>query len=63
MQFLEFVSIKKLQKKFEKSSCIVSEFAGAANSLIGAIISNPYDIENISSCIELAINLSPMQRL
>ena len=42
----------------EKSSCIVSEFAGCARSLSGSFTINPYDIEDIASKIDEAININ-----
>jgi len=62
LQPLEFVCVRKLQDKFEKSTCILSEFAGNSRSLGGAIITNPYDIENISNAIDEAVNMNTEQR-
>lgn len=37
LQPLEFVCVKKMQDKFEKSVCAISEFAGCSRSLGGAV--------------------------
>lgn len=62
MQLLEYVCVKQVQKKLDRATAIVSEFAGCANSLGGAVITNPYDIENISNKLEEAINMSNEQK-
>ena len=59
---MEFVCVKKMQDKFEKSVCVISEFAGCSRSLGGAVQVNPYDIENISNKIDEAVNMDSMQR-
>ena len=42
---------------------ILSQFAGAAEELDGAIIINPYDIEAITEAINLGLNMSLDERL
>ncbi|MCK5139333.1 MAG: bifunctional alpha,alpha-trehalose-phosphate synthase (UDP-forming)/trehalose-phosphatase [Thermodesulfovibrionia bacterium] len=50
-------------KEFVASQCekkgvlLLSEFAGAAEELEGAILVNPYDIEEFSNCIKTALEL------
>lgn len=63
MQLLEYVCVKKYQNKFEKSTAIVSEFAGNPMSMGGAIICNSYDIENISHKLEEAISMNSIQKI
>ena len=46
----EYIAIK------ENGQLILSEFAGAANQLKGAILTNPYDIEATAKAIAKAIN-------
>jgi alpha,alpha-trehalose-phosphate synthase [UDP-forming]/trehalose-phosphatase len=41
-----------------KGVLLLSEFAGAAEELGGAILVNPYDIEEFSNCIKMALELS-----
>ncbi|PIS29465.1 MAG: trehalose-6-phosphate synthase, partial [Candidatus Marinimicrobia bacterium CG08_land_8_20_14_0_20_45_22] len=41
---------------------ILSRFAGAAHELQGAIIVNPYDIEEMANAIKLAIEMSPQEQ-
>ena len=59
---MEYICVKKHQNKFEKSVCIVSEFAGCNKALGGAIKTNPYDIENISHKIDEAISMSSSEK-
>jgi trehalose-6-phosphate synthase len=59
---MEFVSVKHLQDKFDKSSCIVSEFSGCARALGGAFTINPYNIEEISSKIYESIDISSTEK-
>ena len=42
---------------------ILSEFAGAAQSLNGALIVNPWNTEELASAINEAVTMSPEQRL
>jgi trehalose-6-phosphate synthase len=58
LQLLEYVCVKQLQNKLDKSTAIVSEFAGCIKGIGGTLITNPYDIENISNKLEEAINMS-----
>lgn len=53
---MEFVSVKYQQDKFEKASCIVSEFSGCAKALGGSFLVNPYNIDDIASKIYEAID-------
>jgi trehalose-6-phosphate synthase len=47
----------------DKSSCILSEFAGCARSLSGIFTINPYDVEDIATKIDEAINISSEEKL
>ena len=44
----EFISMKKKQGSFHKSSIIMSEFSGVAKSMSGVNLINPYDIDSIT---------------
>jgi trehalose-6-phosphate synthase len=48
---LEFAMIKRQQEKLAKSAMILSEFAGCAKHLVGALHVNPYDSEAIGNAI------------
>ena len=50
----EFVA----SRKDKRGALILSEFAGAANELSGAILVNPNDIHNMKEAMLNAINLS-----
>ena len=41
---------------------ILSRFAGASNDLEGALIVNPYDIENSAIAIRKALEMSPAEQ-
>jgi trehalose-6-phosphate synthase len=42
---------------------VLSEFAGAAEGLREAVMVNPYDVEAIRHRIEVAVTMSPEERL
>ena len=46
----------------EKGALILSELAGAAEELEGAILLNPYDIEEFSRCIKIALTLDQEEK-
>ena len=46
----------------EKGMLILSEFAGAAEELEGALLVNPYDIEDFSERIRTVLDMSPKER-
>ncbi len=46
----------------EKGVLILSEFAGAADELEGAILVNPYDIENFADSIKMALEMPPEEK-
>lgn len=60
---MEFVSVKKRQERFEKSACIVSEFAGCARALGGAFTINPYDVDEIAERIRKAIDIQSQEKV
>ena len=41
---------------------ILSEFAGAAQSLNGSILVNPWDVQSTADAIAMALDLSKQQR-
>jgi trehalose 6-phosphate synthase/phosphatase len=45
-----------------KGALLLSEFVGAAEELEGAILVNPYDIEEFSECIKKALELPARER-
>jgi alpha,alpha-trehalose-phosphate synthase [UDP-forming]/trehalose-phosphatase len=45
-----------------KGVLLLSEFAGAAEELDGAILVNPYDLEEFSECIRKALSMSRAER-
>jgi trehalose-6-phosphate synthase len=59
---MEFVSVKAAQDKFDKSSCIVSEFSGCARALGGAFTINPYNVEEIASKIYESIDIQALEK-
>jgi len=46
----------------KKGVLLLSEFVGAAEELEGAILVNPYDIEEFSDCIKMALELSMKEK-
>ncbi|PJA50716.1 MAG: trehalose-6-phosphate synthase [Syntrophobacterales bacterium CG_4_9_14_3_um_filter_49_8] len=46
----------------EKGGLILSELAGAADDLEGAILVNPYDIEEFSNSIKMSLMMSPREK-
>lgn len=47
----------------KKGTLILSEFAGAAEELEGAILVNPYDIEEFSDCIKKALDFPGEEKM
>lgn len=58
----EYVIVKYLQGKFERSSVIISEFTGCSRHLNGALQINPYDEFDIAKKIDEALNLSIVEK-
>jgi trehalose-6-phosphate synthase len=58
LQPLEYISIKQIEKKFNKSTVIMSENCGCARALTGVFQINPYDIDMISNKLDEAINIT-----
>lgn len=52
---LEFISVKKAEKTLEKSNVIMSEFSGCVKALGGILVINPFNIEEITRNIDLAL--------
>lgn len=50
-------------KTDEKGVLILSEFAGASEELEGAILVNPYDIEEFSECIKTALKMPDKEKV
>jgi len=46
----------------ERGGLILSELAGAADELEGAILVNPYDIEEFSNSIKMSLMMSPREK-
>jgi len=50
-------------KPDEKGVLILSEFAGASEELEGSILVNPYDIEQFSECIKMALRMPDKEKI
>jgi trehalose 6-phosphate synthase/phosphatase len=59
---LEFISVKKAEKKFDKSNVIMSQFSGCNSALGGILMINPYNIEDITKNIDIAMQMLPEER-
>lgn len=59
---LEFISVKKKEKKLDKSNVIMSEFSGCNRALGGILMINPFNIEEITRSIDLALQMLPEER-
>jgi trehalose 6-phosphate synthase/phosphatase len=46
----------------EDGVLVLSEFAGAADEMISAIMNNPYDIDNIASSLDRALSMPPEEQ-
>ncbi len=56
----EFVAVKSMTDK--DGVLILSEFAGAAVELFGALLTNPYDPVDMVQTLKKALGLSPLER-
>ena len=54
--------MKKAENKFDKSNVILSECAGLQIHIGGAMIVNPYNIEDITKNIDCALQMLPEER-
>lgn len=52
---IEFIAVKEAEKKLQKSAVILSEFCGCNRALGGILRVNPFNVEDISRAIDLAI--------
>jgi trehalose 6-phosphate synthase/phosphatase len=52
---IEFIAVKESEKKLQKSAVILSEFCGCNRALGGILRVNPFNVEDISRAIDLAI--------
>jgi trehalose 6-phosphate synthase/phosphatase len=59
---IEFIAIKELEKKFQRSAVILSEFCGCNRALGGILRVNPFNVEEIARAIDTAIQMSPEER-
>lgn len=59
---LEFISVKKAEKTLEKSNIIMSEFSGCVQALGGILVINPFNTEEITRNIDLALQMLPEER-
>lgn len=59
---MEFIAVKKAENKLDKANIIMSESAGLQNHLGGAMIINPYNIEDITKNIDCALQMLPEER-
>lgn len=60
MNLVSFEYIASQEKR--KGSLILSEFAGAAQSLNGSILVNPWNTEELAGAIQEAVTMSPEHR-
>jgi trehalose 6-phosphate synthase/phosphatase len=59
---LEFITVKKHLQRFKKASVILSEFSGCNRALGGVLKINPFNVDEISNNIDLAINMPPEEK-
>ncbi len=59
---IEFIAIKELEKKFKRSTVILSEFCGCNRALGGILRVNPFNVEEIARAIDTTIQMSPEER-
>ena len=59
---LEFITVKKAENTFDKSNVIMSEFAGNNNFLSGILRINPFNIDEITKTIDIAMQMMPDER-
>lgn len=59
---LEFITVKKKEGTFHKSNVIMSEFSGNNNFLSGILRINPFNIDEITKTIDIAMQMSPEER-
>lgn len=54
---LEFVTVKKLLSRMNKAAVILSEFSGCNRALGGILKINPFNVDEITKNIDIAINM------
>jgi trehalose-6-phosphate synthase len=59
---LEYIAVKKIEKKLSKATVILSEFSGCNRALCGILKINPFNVEEITKNIDVAIQMSPGER-
>ncbi len=59
---LEFITVKQLLGTQKKANVILSEFSGCNRALGGILKINPFNVDEISKNIEIAINMSTEER-
>jgi trehalose 6-phosphate synthase/phosphatase len=54
---LEFIAVKKILNLSSKSSVILSEFSGCNRALGGILKINPFNVDEISKTIDVALTM------
>jgi trehalose-6-phosphate synthase len=54
--------VKKAHNRFDKSNIIMSEFSGNNSSLGGILIINPFNVDEITKTIDIAMQMLPEER-
>jgi hypothetical protein len=54
--------VKKVHNRFDKSNIIMSEFSGNNSSLGGILIINPFNVDEITKTIDIAMQMLPEER-
>lgn len=59
---LEFITVKKAENKLDKANIITSEFSGNNSSLGGILVINPFNVDEITKTIDVAMQMLPEER-
>lgn len=59
---LEFIAVKKLLNLSNKANVILSEFSGCNRALGGILKVNPFNVDEITKNIDIAINMSKEEK-
>jgi trehalose-6-phosphate synthase len=54
--------VKKAENKLDKANIIMSEFSGNNSNLGGILVINPFNIEEITKTIDIAMQMLPEER-
>ena len=59
---LEFITVTSLLKRSSKAAVILSEFSGCNRALGGVLKINPFNVDEITKNIDIAINMTPEEK-